>query len=87
MYFRKIKLISSAAVILCIIIFNIPVFAADDSDALPAPTTAPEPTTQKSVHDLYPVSIKETQDEIGRREVIKTYELAPDEKPDNISRE
>jgi len=63
MYFKKPKLISLAAVIICIIIFSIPVFAADDSDALPAPTTAPEPTTQKSVRYLYPTSVKETQDE------------------------
>jgi len=87
MYFRKTKLISFAAVIFCIIIFNIPVFAANDTHSMPALTTALEPTTQKSVHDLYPVSIKETQDENGRREVIKTYELAPNEKPDNISQE
>jgi len=87
MYFKKPKLISLAAVILCIIIFSIPVFAADDNEALPAPTTTPEPTTQKSVRYLYPTSVKETQDEHGRREVVKTYELAPNERPDNISRE
>jgi hypothetical protein len=83
MYFKKLKLISlAAAVILCIVIFNIPVLAAGDNDGLPAP----EPPTQKSVSYLYPTSVKETQDENGRREVIKTYELAPNEKPDNISR-
>jgi hypothetical protein len=82
MYFKKSIFISLATVILCIVIFNIPVFAADYNDGLPVP----EPPTQKSVSYLYPVSVKETQDESGRRELIKTYELAPNEKPDNISR-
>ena len=87
MYVKKLKLISFAAVILCIIILNISVFAADDSDDFPAPTTATDFVMQKATHYLYPVSVNETQDENGRREVIKTYELTPNEKPDNISRE
>ena len=52
----------------------------------PKETPPPEPTTQPPKNYLYPVSVWESQDN-GRSEIIKTYELAPNEKPQNISRE
>jgi len=48
--------------------------------------TVPEYIANKPVNYLYPVSINETNKN-GRNEIIKTYELAENEKPDNISRE
>lgn len=75
------------------------VYAADNGDSSSAaitiiiPQSEPEkdeptePTPKKLVQYLYPTSVKETQDENGKREIVKTYELAANEKPDNISRE
>lgn len=49
-----------------------------------APT--PAPTQKPPEKYLYPVSVSESQ-ESGQREIIKTYELGANEKPDDISRE
>jgi hypothetical protein len=51
------------------------------------PPPEPEPVEKKPVRYLYPANMKEIQDDNGRREIIKTYELAANENPDNISRE
>ena len=82
-----------------LMIFPITAYAADTGEASGVSITVvipqtepkkeappPEPTTQPPKNYLYPVSVWESQDN-GRREIIKTYELAPNEKPQNISRE
>ena len=82
-----------------LIAFPVTVYAADNKNAsdvfitvvipqtepkkeTPPPITASKPT----INYLYPVNIFESQDN-GRREIVKTYELAVNENPQNISRE
>jgi len=48
----------------------------------PTPVPAPKPPEKY----LYPVSVSESQNS-GQREIIKTYELGTNEKPEDISRE
>ena len=74
--------------------FSLTAYAADNSDGVsitvvipnavketPPPTPPPAPKNY-----LYPVSVWESV-ENGRREIIRTYELAPHERPQDISRE
>jgi hypothetical protein len=82
-------------------IFSVTAYAADNGESSVAitvvipqteqkkeePPPEPEPVEKKPVRYLYPASVKEIQDDNGRREIIKTYELAANENPDNISKE
>ena len=83
------------------IMFPVTAYAADNNDissvsitvVIPntepkkeTPPLEPAPAPKPTINYLYPVSVFESQDN-GRREIIKTYELAASEKPANISRE
>ena len=51
-----------------------------------APPIEPEPEVKPQINYLYPISVVETQEQ-GKKMIIKTYELGPEEKPESISRE
>lgn len=87
--------------VILLIIFPVTAYAADNGDSSSVAITVviphteqqkeepppPEPVEKKPVRYLYPASVKEIQDDTGRRKIIKTYELAANENPDNISKE
>ena len=53
---------------------------------MPLPLTVYAESGVSRANELYPVSVWENLDG-GRREIIRTYELGDDERPENISRE